>query len=753
MGISREEYEEFERKLKDEKRAKSPLANCIAIQKYLTRVGGAPTSLRGASISDFTSGYKVCIGRISFDEKLAEVKADIGFEPTELESADIAAELRSLQMPNPISFPTSNKVFKELETMFPAGENKSYVFKSLSGETIMHLVRIEKDDGSKYFLPYSYWDDSEVRCCEPDGKLPLFGLEHVKRDDLVWIHEGPKSAAFWQRLTNPNCPILEREELKNHPFADELSVGVHVGWHGGAGNPERTDFSTLKSAGVKEIIIIADKDNIGRSAAYKIARITGLKAKIVQFDEQFPTGFDLADEIPRELKSYIGNATYMGPSLKSMMYPATYAAYRKMQGKKAVYKPNKAFLEEWIYVTDAEVFIHEDFPSRRIRRSAFNDEIRRFSDTPQVAELLLDNRLAEAQSLAYNPSKPSGLISNGTRLVYNVYYPPVIPAGHIDVRPFLDFMEYLIPDANDRTEVIRFCATLIAKPETKIHYGLLLVSEAQGTGKTTLAQRILAPLVGFHNTSFPSEITLSSQFNSWLAYKRLAVFGEIYQGQSWKTYNMLKEIITDSEIEVNEKYQKSVTIDNWTHIIACSNSKIALKVDQDDRRWLVPTVTENPWPEDEFKTFFIWLETGGLFAIKKWAAELGNYIEKGSHAPTSSAKRDMVELSRSEHVQYAIEMLDHYIEDTLPRSVSVNELRDFVKRKCEARCFDQLDDFKRALKSAGWSVFDGRISQSRRNHYFLLNEAARKETVDRPANEVNQKIREIKVDLDGSQPF
>jgi hypothetical protein len=82
--------------------------------------------------------------------------------------------------------------------------------------------------------------------------------------------------------------------------------------------------------------------------------------------------------------------------------------------------------------------------------------------------------------------------------------------------------------------VLKWCATLIARPSIRMGYGLLLISEQQGIGKTTLGAHILAPLVGLHNTSFPGENDITSAFNEWVAHKRLAVISEIYSGSSWR---------------------------------------------------------------------------------------------------------------------------------------------------------------------------------------------------------------------------
>jgi hypothetical protein len=113
-------------------------------------------------------------------------------------------------------------------------------------------------------------------------------------------------------------------------------------------------------------------------------------------------------------------------------------------------------------------------------------------------------------------------------------------------------------------ELLRWCATLIEKPDVKMHYGVLLISETQGVGKGTLGEKILAPLVGIGNTSFPGEEEIvDSKYNYWMAHRRLAVVHEIYAGHSSRAYNKLKSVITDFNIEVHKKYMADYRVENW----------------------------------------------------------------------------------------------------------------------------------------------------------------------------------------------
>lgn len=101
-------------------------------------------------------------------------------------------------------------------------------------------------------------------------------------------------------------------------------------------------------------------------------------------------------------------------------------------------------------------------------------------------------------------------------------------------------------------------------------------------------------MLGAPNVSFPSENSIvDSAFNSWLTRKRLIFANEIYCGHSRRPYDRLKTYMTDEVVEVNEKGVPQYPMENWAHFIACSNSDAALHLDNEDRRWLVPTVRDH----------------------------------------------------------------------------------------------------------------------------------------------------------------
>jgi hypothetical protein len=139
------------------------------------------------------------------------------------------------------------------------------------------------------------------------------------------------------------------------------------------------------------------------------------------------------------------------------------------------------------------VFIHRRFPDRHYLVDEFNKLIREFSDTKNTADLLINSHHAKIDSMVYRPflrkkgPQEAEIIVEGGQKKINTYRPSDIEPIAGDPAPFTEFLEYLIPEEFDRMETWRWTATVIMGH--KPHYAVLLVSDAQGVGKSTLGER------------------------------------------------------------------------------------------------------------------------------------------------------------------------------------------------------------------------------------------------------------------------
>ena len=557
---------------------------------------------------------------------------------------------------------------------------------------------------------WSLWNDGIWRQVEPDGLLPLFNLPAIAGGWPRFIlHEGAMGAKRVNALCNSPARLAE------HPWGGELKFYQALGWPGGALAAHRVNWQDLRDLPHDaELLMVCDGDLPGEDSATTISRLLQRPMKVLKFDNNFSAAFDLADEFPVREEWWNGKR-YIGPPMEYFISSATWATGTILTGEKGrpAYYARKEFAKEWVVVTQPAVFININFPHRLLNENSFNRAVQPFSDTGETGKLLARVASSQMDGVVYLPGKTSGRFASADGQMFNTYTPSPIEELAGDASPFLEFMQHLFPEEEDRHEVLRWIATLIAKPDIKMHYGVLLISETQGVGKSTLGEKILAPLVGHRNVSVPDERTIChSAFNSWAGQKRLAVVHEIYAGESRAVYDKLKSLITDTTVTIERKYMDAYETENWIHILACSNSKRALYLDPEDRRWLLPRVTDKKRPEEYWRRLNEWLtKDDGLSIIKWWCGEFLKQnapVFPGQDAPKSIAKDEVIELFRTPGVKLAfdfVELVNDHIErhpEDAAMSFVLDDIYEWIKGQLgPSPKMESANTIRKALREAG----------------------------------------------------
>lgn len=707
------------------KRTVKSLEDLASVRDYLIRVGATARSFRSAVVQEEVGGYKKDAVNISFDSAGLVRCRSVAHSPTTLEQQRITDEWAQIDWPvlKPL-----HRMVNPPDMVNDARPENVFEFRDTSGRIIMIQVRIElkKKDGTneRRFVPWTHWSDDQWRAQEPDGLLPLFNGHRLMEFETVFVHEGAKAARHVQWMVDGETPEA-REALAKHPWGKELSSALHIGWIGGALSPARTDWAILRNSGVKRVYIVSDNDSVGREAVPVISNKIRLPAFQIQFTEEFPPGFDLADPFPKHMFGILGGTTfYTGKGFREYLHPATWATdlIPPPNGKgKGELQLRDCFRGMWAYIEEADLFVCTEMPDIIRTEAILNKMLSPFSHTANTTALILRAYQGRSTRICYRPDQDGLMVTFRGSSAINLHTPTQIRPVPGDPKPWLDFMEYMFPNARERTEVMRWCATLIAKPSVRMGYGLLLISERQGIGKTTLGSMILQPLVGENNVGYPSETDILSPFNDWVANKRLVIVSEIYSGSSWKAYHSLKATITDRDVTVNQKYMRPYIIDNWCHIVACSNSMRALKMENDDRRWFYPEITERPWPKSKFTELRSWLESGGLSIILQWAKDYGDYVDPSDRAPMTNRKKEMIEGSRSEAQKEAVALAENIVGSGDPIAVLIKDVVEWCRQQSQSKVFDTDYEIRKAMTDVGMVPFEKRIKVGGRLQYAILS--------------------------------
>ena len=638
-----------------------PLDECAAVRDYLNRVGAETRGLRSAVV-------KECAGQYSRDLAVIRFAKDGDIEcsteehaPTDLERQLIGSALSAVAWPEvqPLA-----RIIDAPDMIRNANPANVFELRGPDGKIMMVQVRIEIR-GERVFVPWTYWNDQVWRSCEPDGPLPLYGLDQIGDNTTAFIHEGAKAARAIQEMVAGDTRGA-RQKLAEHPWGAELDGAAHVGWIGGALSPHRTDWSALHRAGIKVAYIVADNDRPGVEALPRIVqelRHWPIQVMAVRFNSQWPSSFDLADPFPDSMFLNLKERrVYKGPSFNDQCRPATWmtvpnpvpAPTGKGRPPAPTYRLRKEALRQWWLVAHEKkpLFVPNHDRTRFFTEEAFNTAVRPFSNVLNNAALLKQHMEVHVEGIAYEPGREQGIITVDGRQSLNTWAPARVTPVSGDAAPFHDFLRHLFPNEADRHEAKRWIATLAARPAIRMKYGLVLCSGTQGVGKTTLCE-ILKGLVGPDNASAPSANDIKSDYNDWFIRKRLIWVNEIYEGGSWTTYNKLKSFITDDDHLSHAKYEGRYPVKNWAHFVLCSNSTKPLALEEGDRRFFVPEVTENKALAGGWDALHQWIRGDGLGIILNWAEEALSSGEikpvgPGEHAPMSARKARMIAESRGE---------------------------------------------------------------------------------------------------------
>jgi putative DNA primase/helicase len=136
--------------------------------------------------------------------------------------------------------------------------------------------------------------------------------------------------------------------------------------------------------------------------------------------------------------------------------------------------------------------------------------------------------------------------------------------------------------------LIQWLAYPLQNEGQKAHSAVLMASHIQGSGKTTLFEKVMGGIYGKYHRVITSQELESPQFNGWLNNAAF-IFGEEIATNATK-YNVtpyLNALITAKSVTINEKQRPQKQVPAYFNMAFASNENIPFPLHGEARRWFV----------------------------------------------------------------------------------------------------------------------------------------------------------------------
>lgn len=273
-------------------------------------------------------------------------------------------------------------------------------------------------------------------------------------------------------------------------------------------------------------------------------------------------------------------------------------------------------------------------------------------------------RSQKADMIDFLPGRPRFIDRDRVRVLNTYIDKRLEPDDTVDVTPWIEHLEWLIPDKRDRENLSDWLAWAYQKPGQKITWGPIMYG-VPGTGKTSVFS-VLAECLGRQYVSEPTQAELEDKFNDWAFGKLLVKIEELMSGDKYHVAEKLKPVVANATLSIRQMHRSGFVATNVANVGASTNHMKALPLERGDRRWMLIQCIDAGRPEriKHMKALWRWLESEGFGGIAAWFADrdVSTFVPT-AEAPNSDLKERIIESSLTD-VERAIDACSHM--DTMP---------------------------------------------------------------------------------------
>lgn len=432
----------------------------------------------------------------------------------------------------------------------------------------------------------------------------------------------------------------------------------------------------------------------------------------------------------------------------SLASPLLMAAHHALAGAPRFDKNDAVnwLANEFVLVANQKGVFYSLTAKEAYTRDSIDDLLTRFmpmnsNGVPVTASKFLRNFGTKdtVHSMGFYPGMPTIFVERGKTYVNRYSQPDDLIQPTANEQALIDhFWGYCFPNEEDQafSKYLRqFYGHIVRHPAIKIASAPLLISQANGTGKTTLAYDIPKALSGSHNTHLVSNKVLKSPFTNYVGNRHFLHFDEVHINGKWDsddTANAMKNLITGTDVEVHGKGLDPYNIPNRLFITATSNFDDAISLpNESERRWGVYYLDpQTGWTtaqkEAYFKVLHAFIDSPRGPGVLRWyfsQVDLSDFNPQ-SPPPVTDAKRRMIVRSQVAEIQiladatndgdgpfskdlFTSEAVAQYLHAETGKNVSGLAARSFVNKAMpRARIIKRIRVGHAMIRIWCWKNFD-----------------------------------------------
>lgn len=232
--------------------------------------------------------------------------------------------------------------------------------------------------------------------------------------------------------------------------------------------------------------------------------------------------------------------------------------------------------------------VRETFPNFKLGQQGWKDFFKVLLDPPVNVldpELTIPVWTGRRTSI---PTSPHKVFFEGGMAVVNIWEEPRYRSGNggLSTAAFDNFLSYVMPRETERETFLDWLAWCLQHEKSKPEWAVLLYSDKQGTGKSTLT-KLMRELFGRENTGTTNGVSkLLGRFNKEILENKLIIVEEVEVKRGSPQANSLKSLITEDSTMVEAKGLPAYVEKLYSAFIMTTNH-LPLWLEESDRRFFI----------------------------------------------------------------------------------------------------------------------------------------------------------------------